>query len=352
MITSEVLTALDINERSTVMVSVEKSGKSLSMTAADIQLYPEDSVKFTGCNYAEAMPSITASIKSMLKRSKFKSKSCITYIPSDEAVVKLITREFPDLRDDSIEQFIIMNAVQYIPYDIEAVNFDFVKIGQEDKKQKVLLVACKKDITEDISACVENVGMNLKYAELTQFALLRLLKNSLPERYMSTNLKFMFYIDYDVTMAYAFRGDEPLYSREHNFGYSKLYSMISSKYDISAEEAEKIDVYGRLAEDYPILLKSFIDNIALECFRSYDFFHGSLPELKDVVDMFIFGPGAKLSGLEDDLLSRIKDVSGVYLVDPLVNIDIRKSVSSDFINNNKYALTRSIAMALRGLVHD
>lgn len=350
MLIPEVLTSMDINERFLSMVSLEKSGKNINMTSADILPHPDGGVRFSGTNYSEAMGSLSSSIRTMFKRSRFKSKSCITYIPSDESVVKVVTKEISDLRDDSIEQFIIMNSSHYIPYNIDAVNFDFVKIGSADSRQKVLLVACKKDLIEDLSACVEEGGMTLKYVELTQFALLRLLKNSLPDRYASGNIKFMLYIDYDITSSYAFDGDEPIYNKEHRFGYSRLHSMMSTKYDISMDSAEKMETYGGLPDDFNSVFNSFVEGMSVECFRSYDFFHSNMTDLDKPVDVFIFGHGAKLTGLDDILSRRIKDAEGVYLVDPMRNIQIGRNVSQDFISNNRYALSRSIAMALRGLV--
>jgi len=338
------LLGLDISPEAVKIVELSASRGRIRVENADSESLPAGAV-----NDREVLDVdvVTHTIRSMLERSRIRTKAVATALPSNAVIVKVISLP-ADLNDEGIEEQIRFEGSQYIPYSIDAVNFDFAELGPDEQRRgykRVLLVACKKETVEDRAAILEASGLKPKIVDVQQFTLWGLFQHlEGPQEKSSVALLEVGSL---TTALHVFEEGQPIYSREHNFGSGRLAEEVQRRYSLEPQDAQRMLRFGGLPQDYPKdILQPFVRNLAQEIFRAVDFFQASMPDVQ-LATVRLFGAGAMLPQLDAQLQQLVH--IPVAAPDPFAGMEMAAQVSRRFLEADRSSLAVACGLALRRL---
>ncbi len=342
------LLGLDISPDAVKLVELSQSRGKLRVEHADSEALPPGAVNDRDIQDAEA---VSHALRTILERSRIRTKAVATALPANTAIVKVISLP-GDLDEVGIEEQIRFEGSQYIPYSIDAVNFDFAVLGPDETRKgynHVLLVACKKEAVEDRAAALEEAGLKPKIIDVKPFALWLLhehLASMAPqERNIAGRAVILVEIGSVTTNINVFQEGHPVYSREHNFGLGRLIEEIQRRYSLDANDAQRMERFGGLPPEYERdVLNPFARSMAQELFRSLDFFQASMPDVP-AGSVHLFGIGAKIPQLAEQLRQLVS--FPVYVPDPFAGMEMAPQISRRFMDADRSSLAVACGLALR-----
>jgi len=115
-------------------------------------------------------------LKTLVKRSNFKSREAIVSIPSFAAFITLF--EMPQMKDSDISKAMQFQIGQYIPLPITEVSIDWLKVGERQDeqgfiKEQILLVSIPNEVIEKYRRIFSASGLTLRALEIESLALQR-----------------------------------------------------------------------------------------------------------------------------------------------------------------------------------
>ena len=343
------LAGLDISPDAVKLVEIAVLRGGLRVEHADAEALPPGAVSERAIHDVEA---VTRTIRVILERSRVRTKAVATALPANAAIVKVISLP-KDLDEMGIEEQIRFEGGQYIPYSIDAVNFDFSPLGDDGSRkgyQQVLLVACKKETVEDRVAVLEEAGLKPKIVDVEPFSLWLLHEHLVrqdPHQGTEEGAVVLVEMGSITTNIYVFHDGQPVYSREHNFGVTRLTEDIQRRYGLDANDALRMQRFGGLPPDYASdVLTPFARSTAQELFRSLDFFQASMPDTS-IGAVHLFGLGAQTPQLAEHLRRLVN--FPVYVPDPFGGMEIAAQVSRRFLDTDRSSLAVACGLALRRL---
>ena len=342
------LLGLDISPDAVKLVELSQSRGKLRVEHADSEALPPGAVNDRDIQDAEA---VSHALRTILERSRIRTKAVATALPANTAIVKVISLP-GDLDEVGIEEQIRFEGSQYIPYSIDAVNFDFAVLGPDETRKgynHVLLVACKKEAVEDRAAALEEAVLKPKIIDVKPFALWLLhehLASMAPqERNIPGRAVILVEIGSVTTNINVFQEGHPVYSREHNFGLGRLIEEIQRRYSLDANDAQRMERFGGLPPEYERdVLNPFARSMAQELFRSIDFFQASMPDVP-AGSVHLFGIGAKIPQLAEQLRQLVG--FPVYVPDPFAGMEMAPQISRRFMDADRSSLAVACGLALR-----
>lgn len=342
------LLGLDISPDAVKLVELSQSRGKLRVEHADSEGLPPGAVNDRDIQDAEA---VSRALRTILERSHIRTKAVATALPANMAIVKVISLP-GDLDEVGIEEQIRFESSQYIPYSIDAVNFDFAVLGPDEARKSynhVLLVACKKEAVEDRAAALEEAGLKPKIIDVKPFALWSLHEHitSVSPQERDTPGKAVILVEMGsaTTNINVFQEGHPVYSREHNFGLGRLIEEIQRRYGLDANDAQRMERFGGLPPEYVRdVLNPFARSMAQELFRSLDFFQASMPDVP-AGSVHLFGIGAKIPQLAEHLRQLVS--FPVYVPDPFAGMGMAPQISRRFMDADRSSLAVACGLALR-----
>lgn len=154
--------SLDIDEKFTKIVDVEKTGDNLKISA----LGKAETIEFFyTSNLEKSVENQASLIKKLVETSGITKKNVNLIIPDSLTYSQIIS--MPLLNEKELITAIKYQADQFIPMPIEETNIDIEVILEDQKTKTVLLliVAAPKKIIERIQTTVEMAGLNPESVE-------------------------------------------------------------------------------------------------------------------------------------------------------------------------------------------
>ena len=99
-------------------------------------------------------------LSSLIDNLRFKTKNVVISISGNSVIIKKVS--LPVMNDDELREAIPWELKQFIPQNIEDINYDFQILPGEDSDgtMEVLIAAAKKDLTNGYVQIVNEVGLN------------------------------------------------------------------------------------------------------------------------------------------------------------------------------------------------
>ncbi len=339
------LLGLDISPEAVRIVELSETRGRFRIEHADSEPLPPGAVNDREIQDVE---SVSRAIRVILDRSRIRTKSVASALPGPAVIVKIISLP-AGLDEEGIGDQIRFEGGQYIPFSINAVNFDFTVLGPDKARKgynQVLLVACKKETVEDRSAVLEEGGLKPKIIDVKQFVLWELYERFHgPQSGLGNGAVILVDIGGVNTNIHAFQNGQPVYSREHSFGVARLTDEIVRYFGIDLVDAQRMQRYGGLPQGYESAVRDpFIRQLAQEIFRTLDFFQASMPDIA-VSSIQLFGAGANLPGLAVQLQNLTH--FPVESPDPFAGMELGPRISKRFLESDGSSLATACGLAMR-----
>lgn len=340
------LLGVDISSSSIKLLELSKAGTKFKVENYVNRPLPENAVVEKNINELEAVSDVIMKMSSMMKT---KTKDAAVAVPGSAVITKTIEMNAA-LTDAEMENQIVVEADQYIPYPLDEVAIDFERQGPSPKNEEmvqVLLAACKKENVDLRVAALEAGGFTAKVVDIEAYAMERAYK-LLQEQMGLPKAKLTAIIDIGGTMTtlYILNDGVSIYTREQVFGGAQLNSEVQARYGLQANEVETAIVDGDLPEGYEDeVLHPFREEITEQISRALQFFFSS-SQYNDVDLIILAGGTASTAGLAGQVEEALS--CKTVVANPFAKMSFGSRVNKKQIKNDAPSLLMAAGLAARG----
>ncbi len=292
---------------------------------------------------------IAEAIKVALKQSGSKLKQASVAVTGSAVMTKGITMP-ASLSDAEMEEQIMVEADQYVPYSLDEVNLDFEVQGVNENNPQlvdVLLAASRKENVDDRVEALSKAGLKAKIVDVEAFAMENAFSLLAHQFNDSVEGKTIAIADIGATMATlnVLHNSRTIYTREQGFGGKQLTEEIQRRYGLSYEEAGLAKRHGGLPDNYITdVLDPFKRAMVQQIQRSLQFFVSSSAN-RGIDSMILAGGCASMPGIE----KMVEQSLGVpvYIANPFVSMSLSNKVKPQALSNDAPAMMIACGLALR-----
>lgn len=278
-----------------------------------------------------------------------KNSNFATSLSGHSVIIKKIS--LPAMSAEELAESLQWEAEQYIPFDINDVNLDYVPLtapGTGDNIE-VILVAVKKDKINDYTSVITQSGKNAALVDVDAFAL----QNCYEMNYTIEEGKVLALVNIgaSVTNVNVLSGSTSVFWRDITFGGNQYTDAIQRELNLSFAEAESLKRGEPVAEHtiqqvIPIL-NSVSDDFAAELRKTLDFFTAT-SGAERVDEVILAGGGSGVLNL--DSVVRDKFGIGVEIMNPFKNVTFNESeFNPEWIAEVAPSMAIAVGLAIRKL---
>ena len=278
-------------------------------------------------------------------QTKVKGASYATSLSGHSVIIKKI--QLPAMSEEELADSIQGEAEQYIPFDINDVNLDYVVLESGGgETMDVLLVAVKKDKIGDYTSVITQAGKTPVLVDVDAFALQNAYEANYPVE--PGRVVALVNIGASVTNVNILSGANTIFWRDISFGGNQYTDAIQKQLSLSFDQAEALKkgekADGSIQDILPIL-RSVSDDLAQELQKTFDFFLATTSTEK-IDQLFISGGSSRVVNLDTQLKERFS--IPVEILNPFRQVDIAgASVSGDWLTDNAPSLAVAVGLAIR-----
>ena len=223
---------IDIGSRSIQVIQLLYKDTHLSVQDAGFEMLEEDMKDYTRTD------KISEKILKIWKRCHFKGKKIIARMPSTLINITPLKVELKEGR--SMEDTILKEAKEYIPYPLDEAVIDYIPINQPSEskgEKKVLLIFVKRKEVVAYLNMFRKLGLRVLAMDIGPNAINRVLKrfkNPQDQQIMTLNIGDAF------SFSMVICNDSILIDRKINWGEEHMIKKIITRLDISPQMAKLI----------------------------------------------------------------------------------------------------------------
>lgn len=337
---------IDISTAAIKILELSRTGVRYRVESYAVAPLPQDAVVDKAITDTDI---IAEAIKVAVKQAGTKTKNACVAVAGSSVMTKVITMP-ASLSEDEMEEQILVEADQYVPYALDEVNLDFEVQSVNDTNPEmvnVLLAASRRENVEDRIEALEKAGLKASIVDVEAFAMenaFSVLSDLLPEGVDNQTIAS---VDIGATMSTlnVIHNSRTVYTREQGFGGKQLTEEIQRRYGLSYEEAGLAKKHGGLPDNYITdVLDPFKKAVVQQISRSLQFFESSSVN-KSVNSIVLAGGCASISGLD----KIVEEDLGIptYIANPFINMALSNKVKPQNLSNDAPSMMIACGLALR-----
>jgi type IV pilus assembly protein PilM len=287
-----------------------------------------------------------ASAISLLKPS---TKNAAVAVAGSAVITKTIEMN-ASLSDSDMENQIVVEADQYIPYPLDEVAIDFERQSISERSPdlvEVLLAACRKENVDSRVAALEIGGLDAKVVDIEAYSIERAFK-LINEQIGAGDAQTIAIIDIgsSMTTLNVMQSGKAIYSREQMFGGKQLVEDVVRRFGLTAMEAEAAIKRGGLPEEYEAeILLPFKDSVVQQISQVLQFFFSS-SHYNEVDHIILAGGVAAIDGIEGLVQEYLS--TPTMVANPFKDLAIGSKVNKTMLENDAPGLLIACGLAMRG----
>jgi type IV pilus assembly protein PilM len=291
---------------------------------------------------------IIEALENALAEAKITKKIVCLGLDGPNTMTKRL--QVPDGTKEEIEDSVLWESEQYIPFGADESEVDFQVLGDiegEDVKD-VLIVAVKIDIAENYINIIKELKLIPKVVDLKVLAITNLFETAMKDEIDAYNAEGAIIVDFGAqkTTIIVYKNKGPLLTKEISIGGVLITEEIQRQMALSYEEAENIktqgDDQGNLPEEILGIIEAQTKNLMDEIKKVLNFYIAA-GSSEQILNCFVTGGGCRLPGIQEALA----DVVGceVKIFNPFDGVEYdKKAFDSDELD--KIITTGVVAMGL------
>ncbi|MGR9072669.1 MAG: pilus assembly protein PilM [Gammaproteobacteria bacterium] len=337
---------IDISSAAVKLLELSKIGARYRVESYAVAPLPQDAI--VDRNIAN-IDVIGEAIKSAVKRSGTRLKTACVGVAGSVVMTKQISMS-ASLSEDEMEEQILVEADQYIPYALDEVSLDFEVQGTSENNPEmvdVLLAATRRENVDDRVEALIRAGIKAKIVDVEAFAMenaFALLEDQLPGAIEGQTIAIAD-IGASTATLNVLHDSKTIYTREQSFGGKQLTEEIQRRYGLSYEEAGLAKRLGGLPDNYTTdVLEPFKKAMVQQIARSLQFFVSS--SANKGVDVIVLAGGCSSIAGVDTLVEQNLGVP-TYIANPFINMALSGRVKPQSLSNDAPAMMIACGLALR-----
>ncbi len=247
---------------------------------------------------------IVAKIKRAMEEAGIRGKNVAMGLQGPNTLVKRM--QVPEGNDDEVEDHILWESEQYIPFGADDSQISHFIIGENEGGGKdVVLTAAREDTILSFEKTVETAGYQAKVVEISSLSLSNLFEHCYSDKLKVYNNGACL-IDFGAqsTKIVIYRAGAPIFCKEILIGGVLVTEEIQRQMGVSYEEAEDLKINGDQSGNLPEEIMTIVDEHLAVLFedvkKSLNFFMSGSGEQKLEICL-ITGGHSRLPGLAEGL---------------------------------------------------
>lgn len=340
---SNLVVGVDIGSHAVKVCQLKRTDKGYAVLALGSAVLPEGAVD----DGTLVEPEIVGkAISGLFSNLKIKTKKVGISISGYSVIVKKVN--LMAMEDAQLEEHILTEAEQYIPFDIDEVYLDFQRLKPNtDKPDRldVMLVAAKKEVVDDYLHMLEDIGLETVLVDVDGFALENTYECS-GEKIDNVALVDVGASKMNINIL---AGGMSVVARDIVVGSRQITEQIQASLDIDFDEAEAIKLGQTPAGENQKLIEEIFSSTCtqwvLEIKKAIDLYHANNPE-SPLQRLVLSGGGSKVVGLTD-FLERETGLE-VELFNPFNQMSYNpKKIDADYISSIGPEMAIATGIAIR-----
>jgi type IV pilus assembly protein PilM len=323
----QLVVGVDIGSHAVKVCQLKRTDKGYAVETLGSSILPEGAVDDGALNDPEA---VGKTISDLFKHLKIKNKKVGFSISGYSVIVKKVNLNVMD--DAKLEEHIMAEAEQYIPFDIEDVYLDFqdLKTNTPDSdRTDVMLVAAKKEIIDGYLEMLQGLGLQPVIVDVDGFAL----ENTYEYNHPKNENVALVDIGASKMNINILTGGVSVVARDIVVGSRQLTDQIQNTFDLSYEEAEALKLGHTPAGEKQTQIESIFTSTCtqwvLEIKKAIDLYHSNHPD-EPLTKLVLSGGGSKVVGLPEFLTSETS--LPVELFNPFENMVVSaKTIDPEYL---------------------
>lgn len=343
---SSTLLGIDISSTSIKILQLTAVGNSYRLENYVIRSLPANSVVEKNISDIDAVGDVIGAAVSILKPSV---KDAAVAVAGSAVITKTIEMNAA-LTDSEMENQIVVEADQYIPYPLDEVSIDFERQSLSERNPElveVLLAACRRENVDSRVTALELGGLTAKVVDIEAYAIERAY-TLLAEQIGSDEEQTVAIVDIGsmmTTLNVILQG-KTIYTREQMFGGNALSEEVQRRFGLSAVEAETAMKRGGLPEEYEFeILAPFKETVVQQVSQTLQFFFSS-SHYNEVDHILLAGGVAAIDGLADLVQESLS--TPVSIANPFEGLQVGSKVNETMLKNDAPSLLIACGLAMRG----
>lgn len=340
---NDLVVGLDIGSHAIKVCQLKQSSTGYSIIALGSIVLPEGAVDDGTLNDPEV---VRDAITNILSNLKIKNKKIGFSISGYSVIVKKVNLAV--MEDEQLEEHIMAEAEQYIPFDIDDVYLDFQDLKTNTKdidRTDVMLVAAKKEIVDDYLEMLGELNLSPVIVDIDGFAL----ENVFEHNYLKSDNVALVDIGASKMNINILSQGVSVVARDIIVGSRQLTEQIQNVFELEYEEAEALKLGSIPAdekrEEIEEIFSTTCTQWVLEIKKAIDLYHSNHPD-QPLKKLILSGGGAKVSGLTD-FLARETELD-VELFNPFAKMSSNsKKIDPEYLKNIGPEMAIAAGLAIR-----
>lgn len=343
---SSTLLGVDISSSAVKMVQFSGSGNKMKLENYVIRPLPANAVVEKNISDIDAVGECIAHSASMLKPGH---KEAAVAVAGSAVITKTIEMNAA-LTDSEMENQIVVEADQYIPYPLDEVSIDFERQALSERSPdmvEVLLAACRRENVDSRVAALEIAGLQAKVVDIEAYAIERAY-SLISSQFETDEEQTVAIVDVGSTMTTlnVMQDGKTIFTREQMFGGRQLVEDVQRRFGLSSTEAENGLKRGGLPEEFEVeILSPFRDLVVQQIAQTLQFFFSS-SHYNEVDHIVLAGGVAAVEGIADLVQESLS--TEVTIANPFAGLTVGSKVNNTMLSNDAPSLLIAAGLAMRG----
>jgi len=257
--------------------------------------------------------------------------------------------QVPAMPDAELAESIHWEAEQYLPFDVNEVNLDYMVLGSDADTMDVLLVAAKKDRIADYTGIIAQLGKVPVLVDVDVFAL----QNAYEHNYgvAADRVVALVNIGAHIMNVNIIAHGQSVFWRDIVFGGNAYTEAIQRELNLTREQAEAVKTGEQLGDHTPQtilgVLNGVSEDLAAELQKTFEFFYTTSSH-DHVDDVVLAGGSCQVLNLDGVLKERLNVRAEV--MNPFREIGYSESqFPPEWLNRHAPAMAVAVGMSLRSV---
>jgi len=345
--TSQSLLGVDISSSVVKVLELGKKGDKYVVLSYAVEPLSNGAVVESKIEDNEA---VANAIRRAVKRSNTKATSAAVAVSANSTITKVIS--YPSaLSEREMEEQIMLDAENHIPYPLEEVRLDFEVLGtsgSDEEAVDVLLAASRSENVDARVEVLEMAGLKPKIVDIEGNTIenaFSFVASQLPLHGQGLTVAV---IDAGATITtlHVLVDGKIVFTREETFGGRMLTDDIAQHYGISIQDAGRAKKENDLPDDYaPKVLDPFKHLMTNTITRALQFFFSTSTHYQSIDHILLAGGCASIQGV--DAMIENETSTPTTVANPFVDMTLGPKVKISALTNDAPSMITACGLAMR-----
>ncbi|MCX4189917.1 pilus assembly protein PilM [Methylophaga sp. OBS3] len=342
------LLGIDISSSVVKVLELHKKGDRFLVESYAVEPLPVNAVVE---GRIENGDEVAGAIKRAVKRSGSKAKEVAVAVSANAAITKTVS--FPaSLSERELEENVLLEAENYIPYPLEEVRLDFEVLGTsavDAEAVDVLLAASRRENVDARTDVIEKAGLKPKLVDVEAYTMenaFTLIAEQLPHHGQGLTVGVVD-VGATVTTLHVLVDGKIVFTREQTFGGRMLTEDIERHYGMSYQEAGRAKKDpSSLPDDYvPKVLQPFKRSMTMTVTRALQFFFSASSQYQSIDHIILAGGCASIEGVDE--MIEAETGTSTSVANPFADMAIASRIKVQSLSNDAPSMLIACGLAMR-----